>query len=266
MSSFQPTPQPTPFADVNVFLARLLAEVRSALGERLTAMYLRGSLASGDFDPESSDIDVLVVTEGALGDDAVVALAAMHARLAASGLAWAPHLECSYWPRDAVRRYDPTRARYPELGVDKPFDLRQHGVDCVIELHIVREHGVALAGPPPAELIDPVTPEELRAAVRSLLDGWWTDMLDQPEWFRDRRYQAFAVLSMCRALYTLQRGAVVSKPAAAAWARTALADQWVPLIDRALAWRHDSMEGDPTAALSFVRFAIERSKRAALFG
>jgi predicted nucleotidyltransferase len=251
---------PTPYADVNALLARLLAALRSILGGELTAVYLRGSLASGDFDPRSSDIDLLVVTEGELGEGAVAALAAMHARLAASGLAWAPHLECSYVPRAAVRCYDPAQARFPEIGVDKPFGLRLHGVDWVVELSIVREYGIALAGPPPQELIDPVAPDELRAAVRALLGGWWTAMLEQPDWFRERRYQAFAVLSMCRALYTLEYGAVFSKPKAAAWARTALGEAWASLIDRALAWRSDSTEADPAEALAFVRFAIARSR------
>lgn len=254
--------RPTPYADVNALLVRLLADVRVTLGGRLTGMYLRGSLASGDFDPRSSDVDVLVVTEGALGADAVTALAAMHERLAASGLPWAKHLECSYWPRNDVRRYDPVGARFPEIGEDKPFGLRQHNADWVIELHIAREHGVTLTGPPPHELIDPVSPEQLRAAVRSLLSAWWTEMLDQPEWFRERRYQAFAVLSMCRALYTLEHAGIVSKPAAAAWARAALGEEWATLIERALEWRHDPTPDDPTEALAFVRFAIAHSRAA----
>lgn len=221
---------PTRFADVNDLLARLLAEVRAALRDQLVGVYLRGSLAGGDF-------DVLVATEGVLDEKTIAALAAMHIRLAASDLAWAHELECSYLPRAAVRRYDPAHAHFPEIGVDKPFSVRKHNADWLIELHIVREHGVAIAGPPPHELIDPVAPGELRAAVRVLLAGWWTEMLDQPAWFRERRYQALAVLSMCRALCSLEHGAGVSKPQAATWARTALGDEWAPLIERALAWR-----------------------------
>ena len=35
-------------------------------------------------------------------------------------------------------------------------------------------------------------------------------------------YQAYAILSMCRVLYTLEFGTVVSKPAAARWAQGTL--------------------------------------------
>ena len=80
---------PTPYPDVNAILTLLLAEVRAILGDRFVGMYLYGSLSSGDFDPGSSDVDFLVATEGELPDEALAALEAMHARIAASGLPWA---------------------------------------------------------------------------------------------------------------------------------------------------------------------------------
>ncbi len=253
--------QPTPYPDVNALLELVLREVQTVLAGEFAGMYLHGSLATGDFDPLSSDIDVVVVTAGELEAELLPALAAMHARIAGSGLAWASHLECSYWPRAALRRYEPNRARHPEMGVDKPFAVRQQQPDWVIELHILRERGVVLAGPPPRALIDPISPGELKAAVCAILRGWWLDMLDEPDWFHAHIYQAFAVLTMCRALYTLRYGAVVSKPAAATWARRALAARWAPLIDRALAWRHDGGAGDPSEPLAFIRYAIEHSGR-----
>jgi predicted nucleotidyltransferase len=49
-------------------VAAALGELKAALadiyGERLRGVYLYGSYARGDFDPESSDIDVLVVLAG----------------------------------------------------------------------------------------------------------------------------------------------------------------------------------------------------------
>ncbi len=84
-----PSTGPTPHAEVNAILHLLLAEVRALLGEELVGMYLFGSLSQGDFDPGSSDIDFVVATAGELPDETLAALAAMHARIAASGLEWA---------------------------------------------------------------------------------------------------------------------------------------------------------------------------------
>ena len=54
---------------------------------------------------------------------------------------------------------------------------------------------------------------------------------------RSDEYQAYAILTMCRALYTLETGAVASKPVAARWAQAALGTRRAVLIERALAWR-----------------------------
>ncbi|HLZ68505.1 MAG TPA: aminoglycoside adenylyltransferase domain-containing protein [Dehalococcoidia bacterium] len=253
--------QPTPFADVNALLGLLLDETRATLRHEFVGMYLHGSLATGDFDPQSSDIDALIVTASEPDAATIAALAAMHRRIAAGGLTWAARLECSYIPRAALRRYDQTKARHPQIGADKPFAVRQHEHDWVIERHILRERGIVLDGPTAAGLIDPVSRAELSNAVRTILQGWWRQILEQPAWFAERVYQAFAVLTMCRALHTLRAGEVVSKPAAAAWAGDALGARWAPLIEQALAWRHDPGSGDPSDALAFVRFAIERADR-----
>ena len=73
----------TGYAEVDAMLAELLAGVRGTLGPQLVGVYLDGSLATGDFTQHSSDIDVLVVTEGVLAEEVIAALGTMHARLAA---------------------------------------------------------------------------------------------------------------------------------------------------------------------------------------
>src|SRR5438105_7327825 len=96
-----------------------------------------------------------------------------------------------------------------------------------------------------------------------MLTGFWARQMDgpEPEWLRTRHYQAFAILTMCRALYTLERGEVVSKPVAAAWAREALGTRWAPLIERALAWRPDHRSDDVAETLRFIRYTIKRAQR-----
>jgi hypothetical protein len=256
-------PSPTPYPDINALLSLLLREVQGALGDDFVGMYLYGSLSLGDFDPASSDIDFLVVTEHELPDETVAALGTMHARIAASGLIWADKLEGSYIPRAALRRYDPANNRHPTIGVDWAFGIGAHDRSWVIERHIVRAHGVVISGPSPAMLIDPVSADDLRAAVRDALDGFWRVQLTVPEErlprLHMRAYQAFAILTMCRALSTLDRGEVVSKPVAARWARETLPPPWPDLIAKALRWRHDTRPDDLRETLAFIRYTIERA-------
>lgn len=90
--------------------------------------------------------------------------------------------------------------------------------------------------------------------------GFWSQQVDGPDWLRPRDYQAFAILTMCRALYTLEYGQIVSKLVAASWARTSLAPPWPSLIERALRWRHDDHPDDMADMLAFVRYTIERCR------
>ena len=60
------TNRPTKYPEVNKILDLLLTSVSQVLGNQLVGMYLYGSLSSGDFDPQSSDIDFLVVTTSSL--------------------------------------------------------------------------------------------------------------------------------------------------------------------------------------------------------
>ncbi len=102
-----PASYPTPHGDVNAALDELLAGIRAALRDDFVGMYLYGSLATGDFDPQSSDVDVLVVTRDALGSEQFAALSALHARFAAGDSPWAVEIEVSYIPLGALPRFDP---------------------------------------------------------------------------------------------------------------------------------------------------------------
>jgi hypothetical protein len=251
-------PDPTPYPGINALLHLLLAGVQAVLGDRFAGLYLYGSLAAGEFDPARSDIDFLVATTAELPAGLVPTLAAMHERIAAASPRWAAMLEGSYIPLDALRRYDPAHAVHPHLTMGDGLHVEHHGADGVILRHVLREWGIVLAGPPPHTLIDPVTPADLRRAVVDLFHSWWAPVLDDFTRIHPPAYQAYAVLTMCRILYTFHHGAVVPKPAAARWAQAALGSASAPLIDRALAWR----PGDPfdhlPQTLDLIRLARDR--------
>jgi predicted nucleotidyltransferase len=55
-------PHPTPYVDINTLLNLLLSRIQTILGNKLIGLYVFGSLATGDFDYDSSDIDVIAAT------------------------------------------------------------------------------------------------------------------------------------------------------------------------------------------------------------
>jgi predicted nucleotidyltransferase len=223
-----------PHPDIDVLLDKFSMEGKAILGRRLVGIYLHGSLAYGDFNPHTSDIDFLVVTDKPLPEETFFALKGMHASLFASGLAWSQKLEGAYIPKDDLRRHDPAHAPVPWLGVDGHFALETLGSDWILQRWILREKGVVISGPPLAGLIDPVSPQDLRQAVRENLQEWWSPPFPSPQRFLSREYQAYAILTMCRSLYMLDHGRVASKPAAARWAMQALGEPWHTLISWAV--------------------------------
>jgi hypothetical protein len=184
-------------------------------------------------------------------------LRAMHTEITARDLPYAQHLEGSYIPQAALRRYDPQHDHHPTIGADWDLQIRVHGSRWIFERQIVREHGVVVYGPPPSTLIDPVSSGQIRWAVCHALRGFWSDQIKgpEPEWLRPRDYQAFAILTMCRALSTLKHGVLLSKPQAAAWARQEY-PQWQPIIDRALLWRSQHEPNEMEEMLVFLREAL----------
>ena len=252
------TISPTPHPDVNEVLNLLLTNAEEILQDQFVGMYLYGSLSSGDFNPETSDVDFLVVTEDSLAETKITQLKAMHERIWSSGFTRAARLEGSYVPKGLIRRHDPNGAPCPTVNEGK-FYVARHGSDWIIQRHVVRECGIVLAGPDPKELIDPVTPGDIRGAVLGVLNEWWFPMLEDPSWLREHQsnYHGYTVITMCRALHALQNGMIVSKPVAIKWAKEKLSSQWHKLIDQAV----DSQYGkDPEffeETLEFLRFAKE---------
>ena len=249
---------PTHYHDVNEVLDLLLKSVQEILGNQLVGMYLYGSLSSGDFDPESSDIDFLVVTTSTLSDKAIAELRSMHQRIWKSGLKWASKLEGSYIPKRDIRRHDPQSAPCPTVNEGK-FYLDKRGSDWIIQRHVIREQGTVLTGPDPKTLIDPVSPQDIRRAVKGVLLEWWAPMLEDPSWLKNHgsEYHAFAILSMCRALHALKHGTIVSKPMAARWAQEELGERWRQVIERSLSQPVSSEDHDLyNESLELIRFTM----------
>jgi hypothetical protein len=241
----------------------LLAGAHKALGDNLVGFYLRGSLALGDFDPETSDVDVLVVTELAVSEPEFQSLAALHNRIPACENRYGRHYKVSYVDRASLKRFGPGERYHPTVGSDWPFQRAEHRDNFIIERWMVRERGVALVGPDPKTLIDPISADELRAAVSGELRArieHWAGGDQPPDWMDTRYYQALEFETVCRAPYTLEFGELSTKPQAVRWALGALPAPWRALIEWSQIHRADKTPDDAKIPeiMRFVRWAASR--------
>jgi hypothetical protein len=260
--------RPTPYPDLNAILRELVDGIQAVLGDAFVAACLQGSFAVGDFDLHS-DVDFVIAIEEELSKDQVDALQILHERIYRLDCAWAQHLEGSYFSKDVLRRVS-------ERG--KPLWFLDNGGRSLIQSDhcntavvrwVVREHGVALAGPDPATLVDPIPVETLRQEIMEVITGWGQEILADPDRYNNRFYQTFIVLSYCRMLHDLQAGSVGSKRTGAEWAKATLDPAWAGLIDRAwsgrpnpaLSVRTPADPSDFKSTLEFVRYIIQQAER-----
>ncbi len=253
---------PTPHASVNAHLAALQSALRRTLGDRLLGLYLDGSLALGDFD-QDSDIDFVAVLDNEIAADSAqfATLQTLHDTLAQLDTPWAVQLEGSYLSARALRKHDPALVLHPNLerGAGECLKIAAHDAAWDVHRWVLRERGIVLAGPPTRALIEPVSPEKLRNAMRAGRD-WLRQLLTKPGQIASRGYQSYIVLTVCRMRYTQALGAVVSKPAAARWAQASLGEPWAGLIERAWAGRSQPDQppdaGDLQLTLGMIQAAL----------
>jgi hypothetical protein len=221
------------------------------LGDNLTGIYLYGSLTQGSFDPARSDIDCIVVTREELSEEEFTAAGEWLERSAREN-PWTVKLQMSFLLRTQV------------LVMDSKACLYQFGrlVRCgsdgnpIFWMNILKS-GITLYGPPAAEFVPEITPAILHEAlVRET--GYLRDEFsnENSEWRDVPKYRAYAVLTLCRILYSQATGEIGSKPEAARWARCALPLELQEIVDRALAG--DSGDIPLERIREFVELAGER--------
>lgn len=246
----------TPFADINELLELILSRTQGILGKKLIGLYIFGSLVVGDFDYESSDIDLVAAITAELDENEFERLKMMHTDITLNNKTWDDRIEIGYISVENLKKSQP-HFTIALISPGEPFHVKEADTDWIINRYVLREKGITLFGPAPQTLVEPIAREELIQAVQEQAKEW-------REWIhheRSRNFQAFAILTMCRALYTVKTGEFVSKKQAALWAEKEL-PQWSSFIQHALlwreAWRDEQVEHDVTLpeTLRFVRFAI----------
>jgi hypothetical protein len=170
-------------------------------------------------------------------------------------------LEGAYISLAAIRRHDPAQDRHPHIdrGHGEQLRIKQLGSDWVIQRYVLREHGLTLAGPPIHTLIDPVSPDDLREATLDILQTWWQPMLADPKYLDSAGYRVYAVLTMCRMLYTLRLGDVASKSVGTKWALGTLDGRFTSLIQQADAWQNGMPFDKLDKTFDFIRYTLEKN-------
>jgi hypothetical protein len=207
--------QLTPYSDVNELLDEIQSGISTLLGEALVGIYLYGSLTYDGYTARVSDLDLLAALNDDLDPAAIPPLTHMHAEIVARHPEWADRIEVIYISQTALQTYKTQRSPIAVISPGEPLHFReeQAGDDWLMNWYLVLEHGRVICGPPPEEIIAPASIDDFITSVREHARDWglWVDNLTTS------KSRSYAVLTMCRTLYTDRNRAHVSKQVAADW-------------------------------------------------
>lgn len=217
-------------ARVSSLLQQLTEHLPVLLERNLVGIYLYGSLTQRAFDYRHSDVDCIVVTQRDLSKVQFRKLDSWLGQTAKSN-PWAVRLQMSFLLRNQVLTMNSSACLYQNGRLTR---CTSDG-NPIIWMNVLQS-GRVLFGPEAETFVPEITPEMLfRALVREVeyLREEFVEKAES-EWRDVPVYRTYAVLTLCRILYSFRQGIVVSKPRAARWAIKYLPDKWNGITHQAL--------------------------------
>ena len=233
---------------------------KEILRDNLVGVYLHGSLVMGCYNPQKSDIDLIIVVEQPLTD--TVKRAYIEMTVEHNALGPAKGIEMSIVLRDVCKPFVyPTpyelhfSAGHLEWFEEAPDEYirEMNGTDKDLAAHftIINKRGKCLYGAPI---------EDVFAEVPSVdyMDSIWFDVEGAAEEITE--YPMYLILNLARVLAYKQEGLVLSKKEGGDWALGRLPAEYRPLIADALREYSENAEVvyDDVLAKRYAEFAIRK--------
>jgi hypothetical protein len=224
----------------------------TALSEQLTKLgwisdlMVGGSLATGDYIPGVSDLDLVAIVVGPIDEERTSRLVALHEHLDRA-IAKGTDLGCVYVDESTLT--DPARMHpmWTHGG------LVQRTLSGISRAELVR-HGFAVRGRRPTEVLPPMTDDQVRAAARAEICGYWAWASRRPAMWRYPVIADLGLTSMARGRFAMQTGQLLTKSEAIEQAH---APAW--LIDHLRARRHGEPVVSPRLRTGWIAWRDART-------
>lgn len=241
---------------------------KAILKTNLVGIYLHGSAALGCFNPNKSDLDLIVVVKSDISDDAKMEF--MNNVVKLNQEAPAKGIELSIVKRKFCNTFvypTPYELHFSNTHLqwykDNPKDYveKMNGVDYDLAAHftIIKKCGIVLYG----ATIDTVFAEvEKKYYIDSIfrdINEAKKDILDNP---------VYIILNLCRVLAFIREDLILSKKAGGEWVMKALPQRYWGIIQEALqSYSFDSdMIVEHDIAVEFAKYMLGEIKKKKIFG
>ncbi len=231
-------------------MATLPAAVRD-LGNELKGLgwvsdlMVAGSLATGDYVPRISDLDLVALVDGPVDTGRQAALAGLHRRLdseSGAGL----KLGCVYVDIATISHLEMQHPTWTH------GQLVHRILSKLTRAELVR-HGYEVFGRSPGDVFPEVSADDIRAAARAELTGYWAWAARRPWLWLDPAIAELGLTSMARGRHALNNGELLTKTLAI---QQAHAPTW--LINQLSARRRGEAISSPRIRTAFVAWRDAR--------
>lgn len=166
-------------------------------------LFVAGSLATWDYLPGISDLDLVAIVDGPVDDRRLATLVDIHHELD-SGIAAGLDLGCVYVDdRGLLDR----GARHPTWTHGA---LVRRILSDITRAELVL-HGFEVIGRPPQQVLPPMTDADVRDAARAELCGYWGWAAHRPLMWLNPVIADLGLTSMARGRHALRTGALLTK-------------------------------------------------------
>ena len=245
-------------------LEKFVSCSKEIFGYNLTGIYLHGSAVMGCFNPEKSDLDLIVVVKDEIPEDEKRRFMDMVVEL--NKQAPAKGLELSVVKESVCNPFvypTPFELHFSVAHLNwyqsNPQDYieKMKGTDRDLAAHftIICHRGQVLYGKEIFEVFAPVSKKDY-------LDSIWGDIENAPEEIAEN--PMYLTLNLCRVLAYKKEGLIVSKQEGGEWGlKNVDRPEFRALIEAALKeyQSKESMAFDETVAIEFAAFMLEEIKK-----
>lgn len=205
----------------------------------VTDLLVGGSLATGDYVPFVSDVDLVALVSGRVDASGQAVLTTIHRELDL-GPGVGLDLGCVYV--DEARLGD-VAARHPTWTHRQ---LVQRILSGISRAELVQD-GFAVYGRSPADVLPAMSQDDVRAAGRAEATGYWARAARRPIWWLDPDFADLGLTSMARARHSLRTGELLTKSRAI---EQADAPPW--LVEQMRARRRGEEVGSPRLRTALI--------------
>ena len=187
-------------------LGRIADDISKVLKDNFLGFYVMGSFVMGDWNPQKSDIDFVVVTKKPLNKKESTGIGKLHLVLSKSDLGKRLDGAYTYLEQLQQKRFEESTGSVEnhEFKADYPCHLSADNILCLLQ------YGKCIQGMPIEQLSLSVSDEELSQAAFGML------LEDTKEVYKKEDFhELYCILvDILRCIYTLETGELPTKPRA----------------------------------------------------